>query len=140
MFSKSSRQRPGAGAQPPVSRGGGAQGAPFSILAGDVTITGNIAASADLHIDGHVEGDISCAALVQGPESRIKGHIAARSARLAGHVDGSITAAELVIEASARITGDVSYETISIAPGGQVDGRFTHQGGAQPGDLKLVQG
>jgi len=114
----------------------GAKHTPFSIIGGDVAIHGNIEASVDLHIDGKVEGDIGCAALVQGPESQIKGHVTAKSARIGGQIDGSITAEELVIEASARITGDVSYQTISIATGGQVDGKMTHMG--RGADLKLV--
>jgi cytoskeletal protein CcmA (bactofilin family) len=74
---------------------------------------------------------------VQGPDSRIEGAITAKSARIAGHVEGSIDADELIVEASARITGDVVYETISIAPGAQVAGQFTHKGSAGA-DLKLV--
>lgn len=119
--------------------------ATFSILGADVAVKGDIRASADLHIDGHVEGDIACAALVQGAESRIKGSIMAQSARLAGHIEGSITVGELLIEASARIAGDVTYESITVAPGSQVDGRFSHRRGAganatasATAELKLV--
>jgi len=131
MFLKSSNSPSAAS---PMATG--AKHTPFSIIGGDVAIHGNIEASVDLHIDGRVEGDIGCAALVQGPESRIKGHVTAKSARIGGQVEGSITAEELVIEASARVTGDVSYQTISIAAGGQVDGKMTHMGRAA--DLKLV--
>lgn len=102
----------------------GARQIPFSLIGGDVTIKGDVEATVDLHIDGRIEGDISCAALVQGPDSRIQGNIRAKSARIAGHVEGAITADELVVEASARITGDVTYRSISVAPGGQVAGRL----------------
>lgn len=118
--------------------------ATFSILGPDVAVKGDIRASADLHIDGHVEGDIACAALVQGAESRIKGSIMARSARLAGHIEGSITVGELLIEASARIAGDVTYKDITVA-GRPIDGRFSHRRGAganatasATAELKLV--
>lgn len=134
MFSKSSKsQKPAS----PMSATG-AKSIPFSLIGGDVTIAGNISASVDLHIDGRVDGDISCAALVQGAESRIKGHVTAQTARLAGLVDGSIDAGELVVESTARITGDVTYERITIEPGGQVEGRFAHKGGIQTADLKLI--
>jgi cytoskeletal protein CcmA (bactofilin family) len=44
-----------------------------------------------------------------------------------------------VIEAKARIRGDVSYETLSMAVGAEVDGRLTHiDGAAVPQGLKLV--
>ena len=50
------------------------------MLGADVTITGNIAASTELHIDGTVEGDIDCASLVQGEASQIAGEVKAESA------------------------------------------------------------
>lgn len=135
MFSKSSKSpRPAS----PMSATG-AKNTPFSLIGGDVTIIGNLAASVDLHVDGVIEGDISCAALVQGPDSRIAGHVTAQSARLAGLVDGSITAGELVVESTARITGDVRYERITIEPGSRIEGHFTHKDNpAQGSELKLI--
>jgi len=115
----------------------------FSVIGADVLITGDVRATSDLHIDGVVEGDISCATLVQGPESRIKGKIEAGSARIAGQIDGEVNAGELAIEAGARVTGDISYESISVATGSHVEGRFMHRrgAGAQGGaELKLVSG
>ncbi len=134
MFSKSSSAQSSAS-----STATGARHTPFSILGSDVVIKGDVEAKVDLHIDGRVEGDIGCAALVQGAESRIKGHVTAKTARIAGMVEGSVTAEELVIEASARITGDVTYQTISIAAGGQIDGKLTHKDPGTQGDLKLVK-
>jgi cytoskeletal protein CcmA (bactofilin family) len=99
----------------------------FSVLGSDLAITGNIAASADLHIDGTVEGDIACTSLVQGETSTIKGGVTAESARLAGRVTGSITARELVILKTARIEGDVHYDTLTIEQGAQVEGRFARR-------------
>ena len=97
----------------------------FSVLGSDVTITGDVSASADLHIDGQVDGDIKCASLVQGEASTINGAIMAETARMSGRVKGSITAKELVILKSARIEGDVHYDALTIEQGAQVDGRFS---------------
>jgi len=99
----------------------------FSVIGTDVVITGNVKAEVDLHVDGRVEGDISCASLVQGESSEIHGGIVAKTARIAGTVNGSIDAQELVIEASAQVTGDVAYDTITIEQGGHVDGQFRHK-------------
>jgi len=101
-----------------------ASGSTFSVIGADVVITGNISASADLHVDGTIEGDIKCAALVQGEKSSISGAVVAESARLAGKVTGSITARELVILKTAHIDGDVHYDALTIEQGAQVDGRF----------------
>ncbi len=104
----------------------------FSIIASDVEITGNLTAKVDLHIDGKVQGDVVCGSLVQGEGSVIMGKVVAESARLSGKVEGSIEATDLVIEASARITGDVLYQNLTIAPGGQVEGKFKHRGSVAP--------
>ncbi|MEP7211329.1 MAG: polymer-forming cytoskeletal protein [Alphaproteobacteria bacterium] len=98
----------------------------FSVLGADVVVTGNIAATADLHIDGRVDGDVHCGSLVQGTESRIHGAVKAESARLAGAIEGSVSVRQLTIERAARITGDVEYETIAIENGASIDGRLKH--------------
>jgi cytoskeletal protein CcmA (bactofilin family) len=102
--------------------------ATFSVLGKDITIKGDIGASADLHIDGRVEGDIACASLVQGESSEIVGAITAESARLAGTVRGSIATRELVILKTARIHGDVQYDALTIEQGAKVDGRLSPRG------------
>ena len=139
MFSKKPAETPApaAPARPatpkatPVSKNGSSSGS-FSVLGADVTITGNISASTELHIDGTVEGDIECASLVQGEGSQITGEIQAESARLAGRVDGSIHARELVILRSATINGDVHYEALTVEQGAAVQGRFAPRDAAPP--------
>jgi cytoskeletal protein CcmA (bactofilin family) len=122
MFNKTSTHSPA---------GSTMGGSTFSVLGGDIVITGNISASADLHIDGKVDGDIACTTLVQGESSEIAGNVQAESARLAGVVRGSITARELVVLKTARIHGDVHYDALTIEQGAQVDGRFSPRGMAQ---------
>jgi len=100
-------------------------GSTFSVLGADLAVKGNLAATADLHIDGKVEGDIACAALVQGESSTIEGAVVAQSARLAGTVKGSISAASLVILKTAHIEGDVSYDALTIEQGARVEGKLT---------------
>lgn len=126
MFSKkpaASLRLPGAN---PV-----AGGATFSVLGADTAITGDVVASADLHIDGRIQGDVSCTALVQGEASEIVGAVKADNARLAGTVRGTISAQHLVILKTARIHGDVHYDALTIEQGAQVDGRFAPRGAAE---------
>jgi cytoskeletal protein CcmA (bactofilin family) len=101
-----------------------ASGSTFSVIGADVVIKGDISATADLHVDGTIEGDITCASLVQGEKSTISGAVSAETARFAGKVSGSITARELVILKTARIDGDVHYDALTIEQGAEVDGRF----------------
>lgn len=111
--------------QPMPQASGGKRGM-FSVIGPDIVITGNIRATADLHIDGHVDGDVDCGNLVQGNDSRIKGAVKAESARLGGAIEGSVAVRQLTIERAARITGDVEYESIAIETGASIDGRLKH--------------
>ena len=122
MFSKT----PGRESQ--TAAGSRSVASTFSVLGADTAIRGDISASADLHIDGRVEGDITCTAVVQGDGSEIVGAITAETARLAGKVNGTITVRELVILKTARIHGDVHYDALTIEQGAQVHGRLTPRG------------
>lgn len=125
MFSKkpASPTRPAVQANPVA---GSNSSSTFSVIGADVKIKGDVEASADLHVDGAIEGDIKCSSLVQGETSAITGGVVAETARLAGKVNGSIRARELVVLRSAQIHGDVQYEALTIEQGAQVDGRFAH--------------
>lgn len=104
----------------------------FSMLGADTVVTGDIQASADLHIDGSVYGDIACNALVQGEASEIAGAVRAEAVRIAGLVRGSVAARDVIIMKTARIEGDVSYDTLTIEQGARLEGRLTPNGGQMP--------
>lgn len=127
MFSKKSAEHPGSQPFADPARGVRGRDGAFSLLGADLKVTGDIAASADLHVDGAVDGDIACPQLVQGETSTITGNISAEKARLAGTVQGAITVRELVILRTARIVGDVHYDALTIEQGAQVEGRFSHR-------------
>jgi cytoskeletal protein CcmA (bactofilin family) len=118
MFSKKAPQAPRA------TQARAMANSTFSVFGPDIRIKGDVAASADLHIDGHVEGDVACTALVQGESGEIIGAVRAESARLSGTVRGTINVRELVVLKTARIQGDVHYDALTIEQGAQVDGRF----------------
>jgi len=107
-------------------RTNGSSGAGFSVIGPDVVVTGNVRASADLHIEGRVEGDLDCGSLVVGTEALIQGQVRAENARIAGRIEGAVSIRQLTVEAGARITGDVEYETIAIENGASIDGRLKH--------------
>lgn len=128
MFSRKQEAAPRPRAADPMAGGrNSGAGSTFSVFGPDIAITGDVQASADLHVDGRIEGDIVCQALVQGEGSEIVGAICAQSARLAGTVRGSIDAGHLTILKSARIQGDVSYDALTIEQGAEVEGRFGHR-------------
>jgi cytoskeletal protein CcmA (bactofilin family) len=120
MFSKKPEQRSAQGATKPMA----SSGSTFSVIGTDVVIKGDVSASADLHVDGKIEGDIACASLVQGEGSVIEGAIRAQTARLAGTVKGTIAAKELFVLKTARVEGDVEYDALTVEQGAAIEGRF----------------
>ena len=113
-------------------------GSTFSVLGPDIAVGGNLIAKMDLHLDGKVDGDISCAVLMQGETSEVTGAVVAESARIAGKIKGSISAGTLVIQKTARIEGDVAYGVLTIEEGAQVDGKFTHRAATAEVEPKLM--
>ena len=99
----------------------------ISIIGNDITITGNIEAEVDLHIEGTVHGDVRCVTLILGERSAVMGSIYAERVRVAGTVEGGIETTDLAIEAVARVKGDVTYSRLRIANGGIVQGTLTHK-------------
>jgi cytoskeletal protein CcmA (bactofilin family) len=128
MFSKD--QKPSAG------RASGAGN--LSFLGSDVTITGNIGGDGNLHIDGRVDGDVQCGAIIIGNSGQVNGNITATEAKIAGSVNGTVAANTLTIEASARISGDLSYDSVSVETGAQVEGRVKRLTRDEPAGLKLI--
>ncbi len=130
MFGKTETGTAGAPRPPSGTRAG--NGGSLSFIGREVTITGSIGGSGNLHVDGRIEGDVAASSVILGAEGHINGNIVADTAQIAGSVEGTVAAKSLVIEASARIIGDLSYDMVSIASGAQVDGRvkrLTRDGG-----------
>lgn len=113
--------------------GPGQSGGTFSYIGSEVTVTGDIATESELHLDGKVVGNVRCGALTQGQSGEVRGNIRAAEARLAGLVDGEVEAGILNLEPSARVTGDVLYESLSVAAGAEVEGRFKRLRGDEDG-------
>ena len=126
MFNKNER---------PTTRSGNGT---MSFLDAEVTVTGNIEGQGNLHIDGRVDGDVTCATLIVGNNGQVNGNITADDAKIAGTINGTVAAKVLTIEASARITGDLSYDSVSVETGAQVDGRVKRLTRNEPAGLKLI--
>ncbi len=128
--------RPAMPPAPPMQASGSSKRGMFSVIGPDIVITGNVQASAELHIEGRIEGDVGCGTLVQGAESQIFGSVTAETARLAGAIEGTVRVKQLTVERSARISGDVEYENITIENGGHIDGRLKHMSAVTAAPLR----
>ncbi len=119
-------------------------GAPVpSIVSENTKIQGDIISDGIVHIDGHVEGDISCDELVIGVKGAVLGSVNANNLQLYGMLNGKAAVDNLFIAKTAKLIGDATHNTIAIEPGAYVDGRCMRNGAPIPAeqgkpDLMLV--
>ena len=119
MFSsQKEEQQPQPEPAIPAGSGNGA----MSVVASDVSITGNLAAKGELRIDGEVKGDISCTSAIIGQTASIKGGVKAETVVVSGSLNGTIQANHVSLEPKARVEGEILYTTIAIADGAIFDG------------------
>ena len=129
-----SREKTGA-TLPKASRSGPPG---LSFIGPEVLVSGDLATDAQLHVDGRIDGNVRCSQLVQGEAGIIAGNIQAEEARIAGTVEGQVNVRTLFVEASARILGDVTYETLSMDAGAQLEGRLARRAALGADEAPLI--
>ena len=116
-------------AAPRVAIAGGAHLGPA------VVIKGKLHSSADLTIDGVVEGQIELRehVLTIGPHGRIKAQVVVKSVVVLGEVTGDVTASELIdIREGGAVDGNLAAPRVAIAGGAHLCGRLQKTAAARP--------
>jgi cytoskeletal protein CcmA (bactofilin family) len=122
MFSKSA-DGDGATDTTPRSNAGGR-----SHLGADLRIVGNISSTGTIEIMGEVQGDIDAKALVIGTDGRVTGKVRAETVEVRGNLSGSASCHAFTLRSTAVATVQVTYDTLVIENGAEVDGKFKHAG------------
>lgn len=119
-------------------------GAPVpSIISENTHVKGDIISDGVIHVDGQVEGDISCDELIIGVKGAVMGSVTTVNLQLYGTLNGRASADNLFIAKSAKLIGDATHNTIAIEPGAYIDGHCMRLGAPIPAeqakpDLMLV--
>jgi cytoskeletal protein CcmA (bactofilin family) len=95
-----------------------------SVIAGGLTVKGELQSSGEIRIDGTVEGNLAAPVVTIGRAGSIKGNIAADRAMIEGEVAGQIKAKSVVLARTAKVRGDVLHATLKVEPGATVDGSY----------------
>src|SRR3954469_16999133 len=97
---------------------------PFSIVASDMTVIGDLETEGVIRIEGRVKGNVRAGSQVLVAQAAIiEGDLYAQEAVIAGQVNGAIHSRERVeLQASALVTGDIVTPRISIVEGARVTG------------------
>ena len=108
---------------------------PFSIVAKDMTIVGNLETEGVVRIEGRVKGTVRAGAQVLiGQGAQLEGDLHTKEAVVGGDVIGSIHATERVeLQPTASVTGNIITPRIAIMEGGKVTGEVRIQD--QPAEL-----
>jgi cytoskeletal protein CcmA (bactofilin family) len=93
-----------------------------SIVSADLSIEGNLNSGGEIQVDGVVNGDIRCKALIVGVKGSVVGEVVAQTVRLHGAVKGQIRAKSVFLASTARMSGDVEHESLAIEPGAYMEG------------------
>lgn len=102
-----------------------------TLIGPDAELTGDIAFSSQLIVNGMVKGSITAAepgaALTISPSGRIVGDIRAPVVLIHGRVDGTVYALEaLEVSDGAVVQGDLHYQVLQMHMGASVQGRLIH--------------
>jgi cytoskeletal protein CcmA (bactofilin family) len=97
---------------------------PFSIIASDMTVVGDLETEGVVRIEGRVKGTVRVGSQVLvAAGAVIEGDLHTQEAVVAGEVSGAIMARERVeLQASAVVAGDIHTPRIAIVEGARVTG------------------
>jgi len=97
---------------------------PFSIVASDMTVIGDLETEGVIRIEGRIRGNVRVGAQVLVAQGAvIEGDLHTNEAVIAGQVTGAIHARERVeLQASAQVAGDIHTPRIAIVEGAKVSG------------------
>ena len=95
-----------------------------SLLAADLSITGDVVSAGPVRLDGSLDGDIRAPQLTVAAGARVSGRIEAETARIDGTVNGHLDARDVLLSRTANVTGDILHQNLSIEFGAHVEGNF----------------
>jgi cytoskeletal protein CcmA (bactofilin family) len=96
----------------------------LSIVARDLTVTGDLEAAGVIRIEGRVLGNVQAGdQVLLSEDAVVEGNVSTREAIIGGRVHGSVSASERIeIQADAVVEGDLMTPRLLVQEGGRVNG------------------
>lgn len=85
-------------------------------------ITGELSFPGTVELPGYVKGRVDASAIVIEQAGEVEGELHAASVAIKGRFNGQVVGGKVALHASAQVTGDITYESLSIESGAQVEG------------------
>ena len=108
-----------------------------SIISEGSEFKGNVKTSAEIQIDGVLNGNVKAQQIVVGINGNVRGNLTASFSRILGKVEGEIRAEVLEIVKTATVKGNVFKKTISIESGSKITGNINELENGTAKILKL---
>ena len=108
-----------------------------SIISEGSEFKGNVKTSAEIQIDGVLNGNVKAKQIVVGINGNVRGNVTANFLRICGKIEGEIRAETLEIVSSATVKGNVFKKTISIESGSKITGNINELENGTAKILKL---
>jgi len=105
-----------------TARAQGSSSPSISTIGEDLTITGNVTSKGELHVNGRVQGDVHCAALVLGENAQVEGSVVAQDVMVRGRLVGSVRALRVVLQSTAYVEGNLFHKSLSLEQGTRFEG------------------
>ncbi len=94
----------------------------ISTIGEDLTITGNVTSTGELHLDGRIHGDVHCVSLVLGETAQLEGSVVVEDVIVRGRLIGSVRALRVMLQSQAHVEGNLFHNSLSIEQGTHFEG------------------
>src|SRR4030042_1525679 len=94
-----------------------------TVIGNGLKIVGNVTAEGLVEVNGQIEGDLRCTALMVSPKAQIVGSITAERVVVNGRVEGPIQGGDVVLKSQAHVVGDIHHQSLAIERGAYFEGR-----------------
>ena len=94
----------------------------ISTIGEDLTITGNVTSKGELHVNGRVQGDVHCVALVLGENAQVEGSVVAEDVMVRGRLIGSVRALRVMLQSTAYVEGNLFHKSLFLEQGTHFEG------------------
>ena len=95
-----------------------------SVISEGFFLTGDIVSSGILHIEGKINGKIKAESINIGPCGRVDGDLDCETLHVKGVFSGSAVCDELVVADNATVQGSVTYRSITVSRGANIQGEL----------------
>ena len=76
----------------------------------------------ELHLNGHVKGDVRCVALVLGQNAQLEGNVVAVDVMIRGRLVGSVRALKVMLQSSSHVEGNLVHKSLALEHGARFEG------------------